>query len=303
MITKKVKIIMIDAFKPSYLKYAPYLSSLTKKYQWGELEMPPGHEGGVEIVFKGKSNKLALFYKKDNSSLKFIKYFSFLEKSGKIGRVVVDALINLPRFIRGYELFRTGNIPLKQLWKFDFSIKKPLNKIINIKYKYFGEIDRIGHKYGTKSEEIVKTIKDIDKKISKEDFNIIFSDHGMIDIKKIISVPWTNECFIDSDMARYWGDKEELNEIKKKLPINDGKIINWKDKSYGNLIFITKPGILILPNYWQGNKKVKAMHGYYGKNKEIKGIYILNIKGKRKDLKARKLHKIINDILKEDGRK
>lgn len=280
---------MIDAFKPEYLKHAPYLSSLTEKLQWGELEMPIGHEGGVEIVFQGYSDKLALFYKKENSSLKFLKYFSFLERFGKIGRFVIDSLVNFPRFLKGYELFRTGNIPLEQLCKFEFSVNKPFHKISGVEYVYFGELDRTGHKYGTNSNEIISAIKKIDKEISDMDFDIIFSDHGMIDIHKTISVPRTEDCFIDSDMARYWGKKPEFDS-------KDGKWIEWNNKNYGDFIFLANPGVLISPNYWQGKSSVKAMHGYNGKNKELKGVYIINKEGDKKNLKAVGLNKILEEI-------
>jgi hypothetical protein len=285
-----MKVIMIDAFKPEYLEYAPYLSSLTKKFQWGELEMPVGHEGGVEIVFHGNSDKLALFYKKENSSLKFLKYFSFLEKFGKAGRFVIDSLVNFPRFLKRYELFRTGNIPLKQLSKAEFSVNKPFYKIRGIEYKYFNDLDTTGHKYGTKSKEIIKTIKELDRKIAGINFDIIFSDHGMIDINKRILVPVTNDCFIDSDMARYWGEKPEFSS-------KDGRWIVWKDKRYGEHIFLANPGVLIFPNYWQGDTPVKAMHGYDGKNSELKGIYIAKRGGSKKNLNAKGLNKILKEML------
>lgn len=298
-----MKIIMIDAFKSEYLKHSPYLSSLTKKYQHGELKMPIGHWGGVEIFFRGKSNKLSLFQKKENSSLRWTKHFSWLEKL--FGRNFIDALINFPRFLKGYELFRTGKVPIKQLWKFDFCVKKPLHNSKDIEFEYIGELDKISHQYGTESKETAQAIKKVDDRLSREDFDIIFSDHGMIDIKKIVSVPFSKNCFIDSDMARYWGNEEELREIKKRLPLEDGKIINWEDKSYGELIFIVKPEILILPNYWQGKKPAKAMHGYYGNNKELNGIYIIKKQGSKKNIKVEELHNILNQMMEEKnaGRK
>ena len=282
---------MIDAFKAEYLKHAPYLSSLTKGYQWGTLEMPPGHNGGMEIFFQGKSNKLATFYKKEKSSLYWIKHFSWLENFGHSGRFIVECVINFFRLMRKKDLHRIGKIPLKDLYKFEISdVDIPLQKF-SIKYDYFGSLDRIGHKYGTQSIEIMKEVKRIDGILSKKDFDIILSDHGMINVKKTVKVPFTKNCFIDSDMARYWGDKTELERIKKGLPLQEGKILDWPDKSYGNLIFLANPGILISPNYWYGKNFVNGMHGYDGKNKEMKGIYILKKKGKEKNLTVEELHK------------
>jgi hypothetical protein len=253
--------------------------------------MPLGFEGGMETFFRGESGKLALFYKKENSSLKFVKYFSFLEKFGKVGRFIIDSLINFPRFLKGYALFRTGNIPLKKLWKFDFSVKTPFHKIPKLKYEYIGDLDKIGHQYGTKSKEIISAIKKIDEEISKKDFDIILSDHGMIDIKKLISVPETEDCFIDSTFARYWGKNPNFDSP-------DGKWIEIEDKKYGEYIFLANPGVLIIPNYWQGKNPVKAMHGYNPKCEDMDAIYILNQEGNKKNLNVEELNKIFEQKLK-----
>ncbi len=292
-----IRIIMIDAFKPDYLKYAPYLSSLTKEYQWGTLEMPPGHNGGMEIFFRGKSNKLATFYKKDKSSLTWIKYFTWLETWGNFGRLIIDCVINFVRLIRRQELHRTGKIPLKKLHQFEISDNKSPHLGLPIEYTYFGSLDQIGHTYGTESKEISEEVKKIDKIVSRKKFDIILSDHGMIDVKKTIKVPLTKDCFIDSDMARYWGDKTELEKIKKDLPLQDGKILDWPNKSYGDLIFLVDPGILISPNYWYGKNLVRGMHGYDGKHEEMKGIYIIKKKGERKDICVEELHKKFKEML------
>ncbi len=283
-----MKVIMIDAFKPSYLEHAPYLKSLTEKYQYGELDMGIGHWNGVETLFSGKSEIISLFYKSNNNSLKFIRYFLWLKIFGKIGRFLVEALVNFPRLMNGYELVKTRNIPLNILYKFNISVKRHFAKKDDIEFRYFGELDKIGHKYGTKSLEIIKAINEVDKKISKMGWDLIFSDHGMADIEKTIEVPITEDCFIDSDMARYWGNEKELKIIREKLPLEYGKIINWNEK-YGNLIFLANTGILIYPNFWN-EKLVKAMHGYDGKDKDMKAFYIIKINGKRKDLVAEELY-------------
>ena len=105
-----MKIVCIDAFKPSYLKYAPYLRSLTKKYQWGELETPLGFWGGMETFFKGESDTLAFFYRTDNSSLKWTKKFTWLT------RFPLTCLINFIRLVKDQrQFFSLGKIPLKKL--------------------------------------------------------------------------------------------------------------------------------------------------------------------------------------------
>lgn len=294
-----MKILMLDGFKPEYLKYAPYLSSLTRKYQWGEMSVGPGHWGVEEIVFHSKSAKISLFVRNENSSLRWIRYFTWLDYFGSAGRFVVDSVVNFFRLVRGYELFRTAQIPLDRIWKFDFCVSRPLWKIRGIDKKYFGELDKIGHKYGTKSKELIMAVRKLDKRLEKMDFDLIFSDHGMVDITKTVRVPITRDCFIDSDMARYWGSKEELESVRKRLPMKHGEILNWPDKRFGDLIFLAKTGVLILPNFWQGNKMVKAMHGYDGKHKDMNAFYVVKKPGKRKDIDVYDLHKIVMEMRNE----
>ena len=285
---KKLKVIMIDAFKPSYLRYAPYLKSLTEKYQHGELDMGIGHWRGVEILFEGKSDNIAVFYK-NNNSLNYLKHFVWLENFGRFGIFFIYILFNLTRLINGYELFSISSMPISvnRLYKFDVSVKKHAGK--KHFFSYFPQLDILGHKYGTKSKEIIEAIKKIDKKISRMNWDLIFSDHGMADVKKIISVPITKNCFIDSDMARYWGNIKELEDIKKKFPLKYGKIIEW-DKKFGDLIFLANTNVLIFPNFWN-EKPVKAMHGYDGKHKDMKAFYIIKKNGREKNLDAKELHK------------
>jgi len=173
----------------------------------------------------------------------------------------------------------------------------------NLDFIYFGELDSLAHKYGTKSKEMIDAIKKIDNKISKMKFDIIFSDHGMADVKKRVSVPEVGDCFIDGDMARYWGSKKELGAVKKKLPLKSGKIISWKDKRFGDLIFMANTGVLIYPNFWDGMHPSKAMHGYDGKHKDMKAFYVISKKGKKKNLKVKDLHKVLNKfLLNKNGR-
>ena len=287
---------MIDAFKPAYLEHAPFLKSLTMKYQHGELNMGFGHWRGVEVLFKGNSEVIANFYHGGDGSLAYLKHFQWLQYFGKLGRLCIDILFNFPRWLKGYELFRTGNIPLKRLHMFDVAVKQHIAKQ-ECEFFYFGDLDYLGHRYGTQSPQVTAAIKEIDKKISVMDFDFIFSDHGMIDITKTIAVPYSRDCFIDSDMARYWGSKKELDEIKNKLPLMSGNIVKWNTK-YGELIFLAHTGVLLFPNFWS-KTIVKAMHGYDGKHPEMKAFYILKKKGGRKDITARQLHVALEAYKKE----
>tara|TARA_Y100000310_G_C20655354_1_gene801700 strand:+ start:403 stop:1287 length:885 start_codon:yes stop_codon:yes gene_type:complete len=291
----KTRVILIDAFKPEYLQYAPYLRSLSEKNQWGDLNMGIGHWRGVDVLFNGKSEIIANFCK-DRNRLRYLRYFTFLDSFGKTGRFIVDVLFNLPRLFRGYEIFKTGKIPVKMLCKLDVSYGKHVAKNHDIDFVYFGELDELGHRYGTNSFEIIKAVREIDKKVSLMRFDLIFSDHGMVNVEKIVRVPITEDCFIDSDMARYWGSEDEMKRIKDKLPMEHGKIIEW-NKKYGDLIFLVNTGVLIFPDFWN-EKIVRGMHGYDGQHKDMKAFYLLNKNGSREDLKVEELHEVLNEIRK-----
>lgn len=267
------KIICIDSFKPSYLEYAPFLSSLTKNYQHGELRVPIGFWGGMEMFFKGESNTLAFYYYSDNSSLRWTRRFTFL------GRRILDVLVNLQRLFRNQrQFFLTHNLPLNEIYKFETAVKREFTQDVSCEYTHIGELDSIAHKYGTKAKETIDCIRKIDNKLSKMDFDVVMSDHGMVDVREVISVPRTKDCFIDSTMARYWGECPEL-------PKNKGKLIKL-DKKWGDYVFLVKPGVLICPNFWSKNP-VKAMHGYESR---CNGFYIIRKNGNKIDLTMKQLH-------------
>ena len=198
--TKKI-VIMLDSFKPEYLKHTTYLKEKTREFQHGELETPLGFWGGMDSFFHGSSDKLAFYYYNERSSWKWIKYFIWL------GRFPTDVIINLWNVFLGNEMFRTNNIPLNRFHKFDTDVKMPLHRGTKIKYIYFHELDGIAHKYGTKSEEVKKEVQRLDEKLKDMKWDIIMSDHGMLNIKEFVKVPETEKCFIDSTLARYWKEK------------------------------------------------------------------------------------------------
>lgn len=271
------KIIMVDAFKPEYLEYAPYLRSLTKKYMYGRIKVPTGFICGMDIFFHGKSDILAKFRRSDN--LKWTKYFYWL------GKFPLAIIINTIRLLKNNkEFFWLYNIPLKKLQYFDVSIKKPLHENSGFEYKRIGELDPITHKYGTKAKETREAIKKIDGMLKNKDFDVLLSDHGMMNTKETISVPETDICFIDGIMARYWDKKPKINSKK-------GRWIRG-NKKYGNHIFLANPGVLIYPNYWN-NIPDKGMHGYLGSCKEMDGFYIIKKKGDKKDVSMRTLNRLL----------
>ena len=273
---------MLDSFKPEYVEYTTYLKEMCSRYQNGELETPLGFWGGMDTFFHGKSDKLAFFYYTENSSWRWIRFFTWLRI---FGRFPIDVVINLWNVVCGNTLFRTNNIPLNKFHLFDTDVKKPLQKGVDIKYISFHELDGIAHKYGTKSQEVINEVKRLDEITSKINWDMIMSDHGMLEVAEFVRVPETKKCFIDSTLARYWGEEPE------GMPMNKCNLIK-ENKKYGDFIYLANPGVCFLPNYWQ-TKECKGMHGYDPKIKDMKGFYIIKKEGEKKNLTMAELHEEI----------
>jgi predicted AlkP superfamily pyrophosphatase or phosphodiesterase len=189
-----------------------------------------------------------------------------------------------------------------------------------LSYFHFFSTDNLVHKLGTNSEETFNLVRKLDnfvEQLSKySDSILIFSDHGMVDVKKTWDL-WAEinnlgfvygsdyVMFLDSTLARFWfKNKIAEDKIKELLEKSRrGEIINFRNldikKNFGDIIFQVNPGILILPNFYQ-DKSDKAMHGYSDKCKEEQGFYIYykkGIKNKRKDIKISEIFNIINSNL------
>lgn len=179
-------------------------------------------------------------------------------------------------------------------------------------------LDKIAHKYGKNTEEYNLKIKELDHlakgiylhfKRKFPNLEIIFwSDHAFIDIKKTIDIrnlfPKTKDylMFAGGTTISFWFGSDDIKEkiIKILKKIKEGHILTKKDiKKYkiptnfenGELIFVMQPGNYIYPNYYQGNKPFKAMHGYEPDKYTSDGILITNIKLKKKSYS---LNEVIN---------
>ncbi len=172
----------------------------------------------------------------------------------------------------------------------------------------FFDLDGIIHDNGLNSEKtrkcLIKTanlIKNLKKMIEKnldDYFLLIFSDHGMVHVNEEINTEnLLNEIrkkigksfhyFIDSTMIRFkLDDKSSIEKLKDFLDeksygivLNEDfkKIfnINIPDSLYGDVVFVLNKGKIFLPNFFQGYNKIKAMHGYYEKDKNLNPFLML----------------------------
>ena len=166
---------------------------------------------------------------------------------------------------------------------------------------FISECDKIGHQYGPDSPEMVYSVKKIDAKMKKlyeqsilnyPDLNVIFcGDHGMTKVTQKINIfdAVSQELseydlgkdyvvFIDSTLFRVWSlNPKYKNDIDLKLKslfkkenfssvgyLTTPEKLGYKnDRLYGDWIWVARPGILILNDYFSpAFRTIEGMHGY-----------------------------------------
>lgn len=142
----------------------------------------------------------------------------------------------------------------------------------------------------------------------KEDVRFIFvGDHGMIPVTKSVNIhkeinKLAKELklvykkdyifFLDSTMLRIWftsdlANKNFTNALRKsQLLIETGFFMDeafalkyhlpWKDKRYGDIIWLANKGVLVNPDFFHNHDYVpKGMHGYDPNCPESHGMCII----------------------------
>ncbi|MEW6063430.1 MAG: alkaline phosphatase family protein [Nanoarchaeota archaeon] len=188
----------------------------------------------------------------------------------------------------------------------DASITKAFLKLCKKDYNFYMlhllDLDKYAHKYGPNSKEIKKILKHEDEYVKKivknfdlsKDLIIIWSDHGMLEVKENVNLekalPKSKDYayFLDSTLARFWFFNNEIkNKIIAILKKQKGRILNKNDfnkykipKGYGDLIFLIDKYKAITPDFFN-KAPVKGMHGYNLTDKNEFGILIINKKIKK----------------------
>ncbi len=188
---------------------------------------------------------------------------------------------------------------------------KSFNEKSDVYFIHLVDLDKTMHEFGTNHKKTINELNKQDEYASiivnefkskfKECKIAIWSDHGFIDIKEEINIEEkiknikNIDYFLDSTIARFWvkdnSSKEELMAVLRT--IKNGKILDLKDKDkyhmplgreYGDVIFALEPGFLIVPNFYQGEKGCKGMHGYMPDKADLAGFFIINKETKKKEI-------------------
>jgi len=166
---------------------------------------------------------------------------------------------------------------------------------IDFAFLYWPGLDGLLHRVGNQSPEISPKLRNYEKWISTllsvarkhyEEVRLyVFSDHGMancdemLDLKAQVDrlplrMPQDYAVLFDSTMARFWFFSEKARQLIPKLlqSVPQGRVIPdselaalgalFPDRRFGELIFLVKEGVLIVPSH-MGERPIRAMHGYH----------------------------------------
>ncbi len=157
----------------------------------------------------------------------------------------------------------------------------------------FVDLDTASHTYGLGTPTMLESLKRTDLLVGRlvsewrrrnPDLTVLcFADHGMVPVENTINVEKSLReagfhpshdfgMFLDSTMARFWGESATLSRIRTHLEgIDSGNLLSQDDLSryhlpispyWGDLIYLSSPGVVISPNFFDRAGKVRAMHGY-----------------------------------------
>jgi len=244
-----------------------------------------------------------------------------------------NAFIHVPSL---FDILRQNEINFSimdyPLMGFDYGVVRKIlrtKKFPKIIYVRLMDLDETTHKFGVHSKERIMKLRETDKHVKTitkyiermgiNPISVIFADHGFLDITKNVNILRTIRktglkegkdftVFLDSTMARFWGDSSVLEKIQMFFSdIKDGRFLTQSDldkynlptsTNYGNLIYVVNPGVLISPNYYQGYSKVRSMHGYDPDIPEQKTIFMMSNSGNFSKLEELNLVDILPTILK-----
>ncbi|MCA9470229.1 MAG: alkaline phosphatase family protein [Nitrospira sp.] len=290
-----------------------FYSPQTSPFAWlRPLALIPAfirERGRVRGVLSKVANKVLNFsgyFQLYNTPFQYIHLFDYCEKkdifkSGGFngGESIFDILKARKQSYFVSDWRQTDEVNLSE------TKKAFLNAEISFGFLYLTELDALIHRVGTKHIHVKEKIETYEKKIEnlykeiskKNKLNLhIFSDHGQADVHTTIDIIRQIEtlglkfgkdyvAYYDSTMARFWFLKP-ISEmpIRNALgQIHEGEILVdselkklgafWHDHRFGDLVFLMKPGVLIVPSF-MGKTSMAAMHGYHPDDPSADAVYM-----------------------------
>lgn len=172
---------------------------------------------------------------------------------------------------------------------------RSLEPDVDFLWLHFAETDWAQHRHGPDSLERKIALRNVDEAIKliyarfetltdTSPILLVFGDHGAVEVKDTIdiqklcldklgnSVPF----YCDSTTLYISAEESYFSQVDGMLrtfeELGYGRIVTEKMKEkyrirhpknkFGTHFFVANPGILFLPNVFQGNQSLKGMHGY-----------------------------------------
>ena len=173
--------------------------------------------------------------------------------------------------------------------------EKITSQSIDFAFMYWPGLDGLLHAVGNQSPEIPLRLRQYERWIQelldcaqyhyREIHLYIFSDHGMANCDELLDLKSNIEALpvqmerdyavvYDSSMPRFWcfNDHARKTITEALLQVPQGRIVpdselaelkaGFEDRYFGELIFLVKEGVLIVPSH-MGERPIRAMHGYH----------------------------------------
>ena len=179
---------------------------------------------------------------------------------------------------------------------------------VELAYLFTSGLDALMHRHGTTGDIVQEAFAAFDQRLQEiisgaeknyREINVyLFSDHGMTDVVQTSNMLpeweklglWYGKDYIaawDSTMARFWFMKDSARELAIDWLSGQsvGDILTeetlraercwFEDHRYGELFFLLKPGVLVVPSYMNMGF-VTGMHGYSPEHRDSTAAFLTN---------------------------
>ena len=231
-----------------------------------------------------------------NMPFRHISQFDFSEKKSPLKPGGMNQGTNIFDYLEEREIEYHASDPEKsEAANTEALIQDIRAERMDFAFVYWPELDGLLHFVGNQSHRIPEKLRDYDQRIEgilalaqrhySEVRLYIFGDHGMANCNEFLDLraqmrgitskmPHDYAVVYDSTMARFWFFNErartEITRVLARVP--QGRIISddemkqmgtyFPDHHFGELIFLVKEGVLIVPSD-MGERPLRAMHGYH----------------------------------------
>lgn len=177
-------------------------------------------------------------------------------------------------------------------------------------YVHLQELDGTGHIHGPNSAALQDRLANTDRLCRKLIENlrqrypavnvVLFGDHGMVNVTRTLDVAPVLTAtqlkfgvdfayFLDSTMVRFWfyHRRAKAAVVEAFQNVRGGHILSAPemehfgiaecDRRNAEMIFLADPGVLLFPNFFQGEgEPIKGMHGYDPDCPDNLGVFLVH---------------------------